>query len=1011
MDRNLFLSGPAQRAKTSGRAGEISPLTFVLLLAAYPAVSQQADQSVQSASPVLEEVSVTGTRIRSPNLESPNPIVTLSAKDLESTGKTSVQEMVSVLGALVGSQGNSEVSSGENVLVLRNLGPSRTLVLVDGQRFVGGAASSQTSAVGATAVDTNVIPAAMIERVDVLTGGASAIYGADAVTGVVNFILKKNFEGVAFDGQFGNAFDGAFRDQVYSLTAGHNFFDDGRANLTFNYTYGERPLTLATARAQSSAEVNEQINNQNGSIPRYVLAPGTRESFFTDGGAHIDPFGIFSTGFNGDGTPFQHGINVGSFAGTGEIGGDGIPNWKLFAQGIRPGNRRHIFTLSGHYDVTDRFQPYFNAHFSDITTRYVDQETLTVGMPVARDNAFLPASVLAAAPEGAPIFFNRWDLDSGYRNVELDKQTVRIVLGAKGDITSHWRYDLSGNFGRIKRHERTFNNRMFDRYIAAIDSVVDPLTGKVTCRSNIDPASFERLQTDFLATTFDPSRGPVTFNAGPNSGCVPFNPFTTDNALNDAARAWIWIPTDYRVKDTQTVVQGFIEGDTGAFFELPGGPVKLVLGAEYRKEQADAEYDEFSGSPTTVAAINGASLAGQFSVKEEFAEVSLPLLGDVHPALRGITLDGAFRYSDYTTIGTTSTWNLGANIKTWGGLTLRGTVSTAVRAPNVQELFTPRSNTSVSLGQFDPCSTTNVVLGSATRQANCAAALSALGVNPATFDPLLGTYFSATTGGNPNLREETAHTKTYGVVWQPSYLPELIVTADYFDIRLDNAVLLPDTSAIFNACYDAPTLENVFCSLIQRQPGTGVATFVQIQSVNVAELKTSGAEFGASYGLRTERAGNFRFAVSATWLRALDIQTTPLPILTDEKGLFSTDTGGSSPTWVVNPTLAWSWHGWDLTYGVNYSSRTLRPPLINAQRSAASGFIDHPYVKAFVNHDLQVGYAFGDGMRVYGGIRNLTDEYPDRVRGSLNGPSGAQGFAGRSYYIGVNMPFGDVWRH
>ncbi len=973
--------------------------SFIAL--ASPALAQTGGETVASTTTETEtgtgDIIVTGTRLRTPNLESASPITSLDSEAIGYVGKTSIQEIVAEVGALVGSDTESEVSSGENSLNLRNLGPSRTLVLVNGQRFVGGFP-------GSSAVDTNVIPSALIERVDVLTGGASAIYGADAVTGVVNFILRKDFEGVAVEGRYGDAQLGDFRDQVYSITAGHNF-DGGAGNITFNYTFGERPLTLATARPESSTGVHEQINNLNGTNPRFVLRPGTQESFFTNGGARIDPFGIFSTGFNGDGTPFRHGTNVGSFAGTGEIGGDGIPNWRLFAQGIRPANRRHIFSLSGHYDLDSAFKPYFDVHHSNVRLRSVDQESLTVGMPVARDNAFLPAAVLAAAPAGAPILFNRWDLDSGFNESIVRKITTRVVIGARGDLTPHLSYNVSANIGEVERRETTTNNRMFDRYIAAIDSVIDPATGRAVCRSNLDPSSFNRLATDALATSFRPALGAVTFTPGANSGCVAFNPFTTNNAVNDAARAWIWIPTVQHVRNRQTVVQGYLTADTGAFFELPGGPVRVVAGGEYRRESSNSDYDAFSGSPRTVGFVAGLDLAGRFSVKEAFGEISLPLLADNGPWLRRFTIDGAFRYSDYSTIGSTNTWKVGASFATIAGLTLRGTISSAVRAPNIQELFEPRTNISVSLGQFDPCSTTNVGLGTSTRRANCDTALRALGVNPATFDPRLGTFFAATTGGNRNLQEETAKTMTAGFLWQPDFVRGLTVSADYFDIRIKDAVLRPATAAIFNACYDAPTLDNVFCPLLRRQTGTGVATFVEIQSVNVAELRTSGIEFMTSYVLPTDNLGRFRASLSGTWLERLDIQKTPLPVLTDDLGLFNTDTGGSSPRWVLNFDLGWTLGRWDANYGFNYSSSTLRPPLINTQRGTADSFIDEPYVKAFVNHDIQIGYEVRDNARIYVGVQNLTDEYPDKVRGSLNGPSGRQGFAGRTFYTGFKIGF------
>ena len=962
-----------------------------------------------------DRIVVTGTRIQSPNLESPNPITSISSEGLAYTGKTSIQELVLEVGALVGSEGDSEVSSGEGQLVLRNLGANRTLVLVDGQRFVGGFE-------GSTAVDTNVIPLSLVERVDVLTGGASAIYGADAVTGVVNFILKDDFEGIALDAQYGNAQRGDFRDQQYSVTAGHNFAD-GRGNITLNYTYGERPLVLATARDASSVDVHEQINNIgdlefNGVVPQFILAPGTQEAFFTDGGARIDPFGQFSSGFNGDGSPFENGTPVGSFAGTGQIGGDGIPNWLLFAQGARPSNERHIASLRARFDVSDAFRPFIDFHYSQIDNRSVDQHSLTVGSQAARDNAFLAPEVLDAANAAGwlgPIFFNRWDLDSGVIDTQIEKETLRFVVGAKGDLTDFLSYDLSVNYGKVNRDITVANNRMFDRYIAAIDSVVDPVSGEIVCRSNLDPSAFNTTPGDFLATSFDASLGAASFTAGPNSGCIPFDPFTTDSASNAAAIDWIWIPTTNSTENEQFVIQGFVTAQSSPWFELPGGPAQIVLGGEYRSEESNFRFDELSGSPRVVAQINGQDLSGDFNVTEVFTEVSLPVLGDVGPMLQGVTVDGAVRYSDYSTIGSTLTWKAGAIVESGGGFTLRGTYSSAVRAPNVGELFEIRRNTSTSLGQFDPCAAANLDLGTEFRRANCATELSALGVDPNTFDPLLGTFFPAIEGGNPNLNEETAKTKTIGILWRPEFLSGFTLSADYFDIKIEDAVLRPDSQAIFDACYDSATLDNVFCPLIGRNATTGEANFVERVAVNVAELRTSGIEFASIYKFPELGFGDFTASLNGTWLQRLDIQRTPLPVLTDEKGLFTTflssDSvrGGSSPEWVVNFDLTWSYGKWDANYGLNYNSKTLRPPLINAQRDNAAEVLNDPYVDPFFNHDIQIGYRLRESARIYAGVTNLGDSEPDAVRGSLNGASGRQGFAGRTFYIGANLSFPELF--
>ncbi len=947
----------------------------------------------------VETIVVTGTRLKTPNQQSPSPIITLNSADIAYSGKTSLQEIIMELGALSGSQGIDEANNGENFLNLRNLGTERTLTLVDGHRFVSG------SNIGTSAVDTNTIPLAMIDRVEVLTGGASAIYGADAVTGVVNFILKDDFSGLAFDSQYGNALEGDFSDQQYSLTAGHNFADDS-ANITASYSYGYRPAVLASARAQSSTNLYEQINNITSQSPQFVLANGTNESFFTNGGARIDPFGAFSNGFNGDGSPFVHGVNVGSFTGNGEIGGDGIPNYLLFANGIRPGNERHTFTLKSHYDVAETFKPYISVNYADVATQIINQHSLTVGSRVARDNAFLPAAVLAAAgPDTTSIMFNRWDLDSGLNQRDANKQTYQILLGAKGQLSAQWRYDISANYGQSKRHQTVQNNRLFDRYIAAIDAI-DVGNGQIVCRSDIDPASFNNLPGDFLTTRYSSSQGAITFTPGVNSGCVPFNPLiidnSTDNNVNQAAIDWIWQPTTNNSKNSQKIISAHLTGlidEPLNFMTLSGGPIGVVLGGEYREEKVANHFNGYANQP--VADHSGSDLSGRFDVTEVFTELSLPLL-------ESLTVDGAYRYSDYSTIGSTDTWKLGTLWQPIDSLSLRGTLSSAVRAPNIGELFKPQTSTSTALAE-DPCHIDNIHSGSSTRAVNCAQQLSALGVDPTTFAPVLGTFFPGLTGGSPNLTEETSKTRTLGFIWQPANIQGLQLSVDHFDIEITDAVITPRQTAIFNACYDADSLDNVFCDLIGRDTTTGAANYIELQSVNVARIESSGVEFSAVYQFASSHYGAFKISLNGTYLDELNLQKTAQPTLTDDKGLFNTDSGGSSPEWVSNLVVNWQYDDWDVNYRFNYQSSTLRSPLTNAQRATASDITDSPFVKAFINHDLQVGYFYDGSSRFYLGIRNLGNEYPDKTRGSLNSFSGRQSYAGRTFYVGLNMQFDDLW--
>lgn len=331
----------------------------------------------------ISELVVTGTRVGTEAPQTSAAVNSRTGRALTEGGKTNVQQMLAEAGALVGSNGDDERSTGESALNLRNLGQNRTLTLVDSRRFVGGFG-------GSTAVDVNALPAAMIERVDILTGGASAIYGADAVTGVVNFIIKKNFEGLALDAQYGDAQRGDFRDQVYAITAGRNL-DGGRGNITVNYTFGERPMVAASARREATLDIYEQANNPNGASPRFVLLQGTRESFFTEGGAVIDPRGRFSAGgFKEMGRRSSTARTSAALPARPRSAETARAPTRCSTMTSRPGVRRDILTILAHYDVDPRFRPYVDlARVAG--AQHFDQPAHPARQPADRPRQCLPA--------------------------------------------------------------------------------------------------------------------------------------------------------------------------------------------------------------------------------------------------------------------------------------------------------------------------------------------------------------------------------------------------------------------------------------------------------------------------------------------------------------------------------------------------------------------------------------------------------------------------------------------
>lgn len=998
-------------------------LAALVILAPSIALAQAQPVAQEPEATEVDELVVTGSRIRRPAYEGSNPVVGISGESLALAGVTNVTDFLTDVPALVGSttlQDNSNAANrgsvGLNLLNLRNLGTQRTLVLVNGRRHVAAQA-------GDSSVDTNTIPVALIEDIEVLTGGASAIYGADGVSGVVNFVLKDDFEGVAARVQYGDSDAGGGGNQYYSVLAGHNFAD-GKANLTFGVEYSDTQRLEIGDREYSSLAGRESIVVN----PNFTGAPGEFRRIFVRDARYIDtspggsvyadlffgsifgdPGSLSGVDFNGDGTPFQDGVYTSGFT---MIGGDGS-QLAAFGTDLVPELERTSLNSTFNIELTPQHSFFGELKYVNTRTQFQSQPSFDYALYVPIDNPFIPSTIEAVAtgPNGIAnaiggVLVARDNFDLGFILRDVERETYRGVVGFRGDLNANLSYEVSLNYGRTIENNTERNNRINERWFAAIDAVdqgeylTGVANGNIVCRSDLDPTAVP-LGTfpGFGDTGFDQSTFGTTFTPGTNSGCIPINIFGENNA---SAEALDWVLTDSTSRDQveQFVFNAYVSGDTEGFFSLPGGPVGFALGVEYRKEDAKsyASNEELLGASLGYDVTwlgQGSNLVGGFDVKEIFGEVSLPLLADL-PFVQALTLDGAYRYSDYSTAGGTEAYKVGLLWEMNDSVFLRGTTARSVRAPNISELFLPLSQTFATLS--DPCDNNNYQNGinPAVREANCRAVLG-LGPNdPYTFNNTTSSSVEGVIGGNQNLEPEEADTFTYGVVFTPSFVPGLSIAIDYYDITLENAIQFFSAQNIVNKCYDLPQ-PNQFCGLITRNPANDFIDSFQQFGVNVAEYKTSGIDFSVDYlldptnfGIQQD-IGTFRFSLVGNKLDELTFTEDP------SDPLSSDDTVGQAfvPEWQASLDVTWEWNDVLVNYGYNWFDETRRYEGVGAD------FIDPEYFnyQARSTHDVQVRYTLpGTETNIYGGVNNIGDQQPDR--GLVDYPVGP---TGRYFYVGLNV--------
>lgn len=968
-----------EQLKARLRFGTASMLIGAMgLMGTAGAIAQDTDVADED----IEEVVVTGTRIVRSGASAPAPVTILNSEAISLAGEVNIATLLNQLPAL-GSTFSQAASSGFigttglSFLDLRRLGTDRTLVLVNGRRHVG-------SQAGSAGVDINSIPQELVQSVEVLTGGASAIYGADAVTGVVNFKTKQDFEGISVFAQYGDADQGGSQAWTTRMIVGSNFAD-GKGNAVFSFEYSDVEGFEARQRdwerrdfrlVPNPANAGDPNDGTANGIPNQIYIEGATLNFITEDGIFFGLGGTFddwkytSNGFE----LFDGGERFGNSS----IGGDGIPLVDIGGS-LQPDASRYIATGQIRYELTENVNffaemKYINSQAEsingtgpfDIFSRSITSE---YGFLTDADRQFM-------ADNGIGSFLISRSHQEAMRTSAADRSLFRAVGGFDGELGETMNFELSYVHGRSRVSVRD-NNRINDRFTAGLDAVVDPATGEVVCRSDLE--------------------GPGDLPGFAVDGCVPINVLGF-NAISQEAVDWFTADAFITETVEQNVVSGYIGGDSSeAGFELPAGPIGWVIGGEYREELArsnPAVVDELGITfgneiPPTV---------GGFDVWEAFAEVSVPLLSGETLA-EELTFDAAIRFSDYSTVGSTTTWNLGMSWVPVEQVRFRGTYSKAVRAPNISELFGPQSQT--FLFYDHPCDSLRIAAGTEFRAANCAA----LGITqPFTQEDGQGNT-PGTSGGNPNVGEEESTSWTVGAVFTPEFAPGLSITVDYWNFEITDAIAAASLNDTFANCVDAPTLDNAFCRALTINPTTAELDTFELTQQNFAALEASGIDAEINYvwdlsGMSDSTdLGSIDFRLVGTYLINNDsfpFQTNPT-FVDEEKGELG------DPEWNANFNATWRITDWTFNYELRYISSMLLVEQDDLE--AVPDLQDITETGDAWYHDIQVRYQVTEDIEFFAGINNLFEEHPPLNLSGAGTGSAIFDNIGRFYYGGLRANF------
>lgn len=988
-----------------------------LAMAASPSFAQTADDP--SATEV-EAIVITGSRIVRQDYDAISPITTVDSETIELTSTLSVESLLNELPQVVaGNMRTSNNSGGEEFATvdLRGLGPSRTLVLVNGERVP---ASSTTGV-----VDLNTIPSALIQRVEVVTGGASAVYGSDAMSGVVNFILKDDFEGAELSATYGASFDGLAPEFNINLLFGGSFAN-GRGNLSTFVDYYSRE-SVSQGELDFSSVSAAVVVDSNGD---YVLAESAQEwwDIFNAGGYGTALSGgsatpAWGTVYNNAGNPFTglgatvsatgndnflpggydldcDGVANGTAYNTGNLsfdaagnltpraisGGCAVPDRAAgssrynFAPDnylIIPAERFNITTI-GHYDITDNVRLDTRISYSNTWQQVALAPTPATGLTVrmtpamssyiAAEHPDLYAALMSRPDPDADFTMDRRTTELGSRIGDSENNALSLLGTLTGDFgASGWDWSVTASFGvnnftssgRNSANKNNFNN------------------GLAGCQ------------------TYDSAGNPVPV---PDTNCVLVDIFG-EGTMTPEMVDYITTPTFATTEVEESRIAGFTRGD---LFELPAGPVAAVVGFEWRNSSFDFRVDneQRSGNMYGFNAIQ--DQGGSVGVTELYTEIAVPLLRDL-PGANYLGLEAGYRYSDYDTVGGLDTYKIGLEWEPVDFLKFRTVYNSAVRAPSVFELF---QNGDQGFPSYtDPCATTSSYSPDANLAAFCTSEVAAAG---GSFDfsttPLTqgNSQVEAFAFGNPDLLPEEAETFTVGVVFQPDFFPlgDLRASLDYYDIEFTNIISSLGATYWIGECYT--DRDAAACDRVARDPVTGQIDSVDTTRTNAGYYHTQGYDLQVDWSLNMADVGlpgRIRVNELFTYVDSADFDGF------EQAGLGFTSIGGAVFDWKSITTVFYDVADW------TFMGRWTYLPELEDYYFGNNILTDEPTMQPNAAYlDVSARWNINDSVALTAFVGNVFDEDPETFAsgayaGQANTDVQVQRVLGRTFSINVRTRF------
>jgi outer membrane receptor protein involved in Fe transport len=950
----------------------------------------------------LEEVVVTGSRISVPNQVSISPVTFVSADTIQQSGAIRIEDVLNSLPQVTGSQGSGIVngSDGTATINLRGLNAKRTLVLVDGLRLGPGDPRS------GGASDVNMIPSELVESVDVLTGGASSVYGADAVAGVVNFKLNDHFEGVKLIADAGlyqhhNNNQDEVQDAIttFNVDNGANFApapstttggatkslafiagvnsEDGKGNATFYATYRNVNSVIQSKYSVSACTLASGYATSTGRLSCSGSGTTNPARFFqyTTGGVPLNDNTINSSGAL---VPFTDANRF---------------NYGPLNYFQRP-DERYTTGAFLHYEFNEHADVYANTMFMDdrSVAQIAPSGAFQTVFNVPCNNPYLTAQEVntwcgpndsigastGAAPGTTNLYIGRRLVEGGNRQDDLEHTDFREVLGVKGKAIDGWEYDASFQFSLVNLAETYLNDVSKTKLQDALNVVT--VNGVPTC-----------------------SVVAAGVASGLGYGCVPFNPFQP-GGVTPAAAAYLDTPGVQRGQIKQTIVNINVTGDLGTYgvqSPFANNGVKINAGGEWRDERSftdpDAEFQtgDLAGQGGQTLPVDGGVVS-----RDGFIEFNAPIAEDRFLA-KSLAVEGGYRYSSYSLGFNTNTYKIGLEWSPAEDYRFRGSFSRAVRAPNAGELF---STQSVGLdGVTDPCAGPTP---SATRAQCLNAGVSQSQYGNVAANP--AAQYNGLTGGNPDLKPETALTTSFGIGWTPSYIPNFRAQVDYYDINIENVIQGIGADTILAECVSS----DLFCNLIHRNSIGSLwlsnQGYVTDTLANVGGLREKGVDVDLAYAFDMGAFGKLHTTLQGTWVNKYEI--TPILTLGETArncaGYYgpqcsSFDGGAGAPVFryrqTVRTTWTTPWRGADVSVAWRYFSPVQLESLSgNPNLSAgpgntiASGAISNTdaRIPSFTYIDITGSIKLADKISFRLGINNLLDKQAPAI-GLTNQPGTA----------------------